>query len=119
MADYLSRTEILKEVKRIRKQVKKGAVRGEVVKALRAVEQRGKVTYQDSISTGEVKELEKVVAEHPGITYRELANQMARSVNWVRKLVDRSNNIRTEALADRKGMYGRKPHGLWIRSSRP
>ena len=118
MEQYLTREMILdKQKKIILTAVAEKWSRKQILEALIELNKQGKVLYgktsKDLEKAGEVYEH---VEDRPGMTFREIGNEMGISHNRVRGIVKAlPENFTVAELVDRKAYYGNKPMGVFPR----
>lgn len=112
---YITRQEILDEVSRIKQGLKEGENRKWAYKELAKLAERGKIAYGHSTGSDEEKQkIRSIIINRPGIKYRDLAKAVDRSVNWVKIVVRQMDDVYEDILTKERGMYGKKPYGLWV-----
>lgn len=111
--EYLTRTQLIDELKALRQKVKKGAKRKEVIDTLDSLITQSTVEYKMSVSSGIKQEILEEVTKHPGIKYQALADELGRSVNYLKRVVETMEEVEVRVLAKEKGMFGNKPYGLF------
>lgn len=106
---YLTRGEILRRLRDLIDE--KG---GPKKKRLKKLWKHAQVPYTSN-TLERIHKLENVVLERPGITYRELREELRITTNALRDMVKQSRLVEERVITDRPGAYGRKPYGLWIK----
>lgn len=112
MPEYLNRADLLEVIHKAEKALDRGTKPDKVLKFLRAKRtQAEETTY---FNREDHDNLVALVEQQPGITYTEAA----KALGWDRKkttnYVRQDHRLTTMELAEKKGMYGVKPHGIFL-----
>lgn len=117
--NYVSRDDLLRRIKKARKALERGKSPRKVARYLKAVETEAAVSWVAANRTDEhraqLKQIKLIVMEEPGITYRQIAEKMGKSINHVKNMVKLdSQAFYIEERKDLKGAFGKKPYGLTL-----
>lgn len=117
---YVPRGELLKGIQKTRQALEQDYPLNRVIKYLRNLEERAQITWNDSQKTEAhnraVEQVSSLAEEQPGVTFSVLAEEIGLSVNYLKKVVDNNPRLfRKDIRQDKKGLYGRKPYGVWLR----